>query len=250
MHSTTARAVALALWLGAMILCASIALGQEPDRRGEVSLKQPEYRGTRANAPIPPAMHIRNEGGSDGAGLCVIASLTINGAYQRVADLGEGKQSALWKAAKKRPGGYSPGKLEALLKDVMPDEKWVSSYGQDPGVLDDLSASGRPIGVTMNTGALYGYRPIHHMVSLIHYKTGELACVVDNNDPGVYHWMPAKEFLSRWYDGGAGWAFAWSKLPVTVRTAIMSLLVLAGALLLLAAAVLLLVPIALGREVG
>jgi len=60
--------------------------------------------------------------------------------------------------------------------------------------------------------------------------------VVDNNDPGVYHWMPAAEFLRRWYDGGEGWAFAWSRLPAAVRLGL-SVLIVAAAVLLLAAAI-------------
>jgi hypothetical protein len=209
--------------------------GQEPDGRGEVALREPEYRGTRASAPIPPEMHLKNEGGSDGAGLCVIASILINGRYQEVPGLEGGKGSRLWQTAKARPGGYYPDKLERLLNEVMPGEKWTSYSGQDATVLDTLSRKGLPIGATMKTGAFYEYQPIHHMISLIEYRTGGLACVVDNNDPGVYHWMPATEFARRWIDGGEGWAFAWSRLPLAAKV---SLIVLAAAILLFASAAL------------
>jgi len=87
----------------------------------------------------------------------------------------------------------------------------------------------------MNTGALYGYQRINHMISLIHYRTGGTACVVDNNDPGRYHWMPAAEFLRRLMDHGEGWVFAWSRLPAGVRAAVKAA-VLAAAVLLLAGA--------------
>jgi hypothetical protein len=209
--------------------------GQEPDGRGEVALREPAYRGTKASAPIPPELHLKNEGGSDGSGLCVIASVLINGRYQRVPGLEGGKDSELWRTAKGRPGGYYPEKLEKLLQEVMPDEKWTSYTGDDPTVLDTLSRMGLPIGATMNTGALYQYQPIHHMISLIEYRTGGLACVVDNNDPGVYHWMPAAEFARRWIDGGEGWAFAWSRVPTAVQV---SVIILSSALLFLASAVL------------
>jgi hypothetical protein len=225
----------LIVWTVALVLLGSLCFGQEPDRRGEIRLSEPTYKGVRANAPIPPKFHIRNEGGSDGAGLCVIASSVINGGYQGVAGLEGGKDSTLWRTAKSRPGGYSPDKLERLLREVMPAEKWVSYYGRSPEVLDDLSSKGYPIGATMNTGAQYGYRPIAHMVSLVHFKSDQLACVVDNNDPGMYHWMPADEFLRRWYSGGAGWAFAWSRLPAPVRIAAVGLMLIAASLLLLAA---------------
>lgn len=236
----------LVVWGTALVLLASACFGQEPkpDRRGEVALRTPEYKGTTANAPIPTSLHIRNEGGSDGAGLCVIASLLINGGYQEVPGIagkpnekGEaGKASLLWQTAKKRPGGYSPDKLERLLKEVMPDEKWVSFYGKDPAaVMDELSRQGYPMGVTMNTGALYNYAPIAHMVSLAHFRSGELACVVDNNDPGKYHWMPADEMLRR----DPSWVFAWSRLPTPVKVAAaVSLVLITAALLLLAASTL------------
>jgi hypothetical protein len=187
--------------------------GPIPDSRGEIALTVPEYRGVRATAPIPPSMHVRNEGGIDGAGLCVIASILANGQYQGVPGLEGGTASTLWRTAKRRPGGYSPDKLERLVSQVLPDEKWASYVGRDPSILDKLSRQGYPIGATMNTGALYGYRRIHHMISLIHYRTGEWASVVDNNDPGKYHWMPAAEFARRWVDGAYGWAWIWTRLP-------------------------------------
>jgi hypothetical protein len=205
-----------------------------PDRRGEEVTAAPRHQGTTASAPIPPELHLRNEGGSDGAGLCVIASAVINGQYQGVPGIapGRGKESLLWRTAKKRPGGYSPDKLAALLKETMPAEKYASYLDTDPKVLDQLSRRGYPVGATMNTGALYQYRPIHHMVSLIHYRSGGLACVVDNNDPSKYHWMPASEFDRRWIDGGTGWAFIWT------RQRLIAVAGGSGAVLILAAAVL------------
>jgi hypothetical protein len=235
-------------------------VGQTPDSHGEIVLDVPVYHGVRANAAVPGDQQFRNEGGSDGSGLCVIASVTIDGAFQRLAGFVIGRDAAakilapfppLWAEAKKRPGGYYPKKLEDLVNEVLPDEKWTSYTERDPAAFDKIlhavSATGRPIGATMNTGALYKYQPIHHMVSLIHYQSGADACVVDNNDPAVvvdgvlkhkYHWMPAAEFLRRTFDGGEGWAFVWSRLPLVARVAGVSILVLAAALLVAAAAAL------------
>lgn len=181
------------------------------DHRGEVRLSSPTYQGTTARAPIPPELHIQNEGGSDGAGLCVISSIIANGRYQGVPGLENGKDSQIWRAAKAAPGGYSPTKLESLVERVMPGETWATLTGTDPSILSRLSAAGYPIGATMNTGAQYGYQPIHHMVSLIHHEPNGFACVVDNNDPGKYHWMPTQEFNRRWVDGSAGWAWIWTR---------------------------------------
>lgn len=209
------RFVVLTIYFVAALFGA-LALGQSPtpDRRGEVVLDRPEYKGIKANAPIPTNLHIRNEGGSDGAGLCVISSILANGRYQHVPGLEGGKDSNLWRTAKGRRGGYGPDKLANLVNEVMPGEKWASYVGRDTSILDKLSAEGYPIGSTMNTGALYGYSPIHHMISLTHYsKRDGYACVVDNNDPGKYHWMPTSEYDRRWIDGGIGWAWIWLRKP-------------------------------------
>lgn len=195
-----------ALLMAVLLWCAP-ASAQLLDGKREQHQQEPKYNGTTANAPIPANLHVRNEGGSDGAGLCVIASLRINGRYQGVPGVEQ-----IWARAKTRPGGYSPDKLQGLLDETVPAEKWASYVGRDTGILDQLSRAGYPIGATMNTGELYGYAPIHHMVSLLHYdRSKDLAMVVDNNRPGVYSWMTAREFDRRWIDGGTGWAFVWTR---------------------------------------
>jgi hypothetical protein len=196
-----------------VILAALLLVNQTPDGRGEVALDAPKYQGQSASAPIPAAMHIRNEGGSNGAGLCVIASVLCNGRYQGVPALKDGKASELWRGAKSRPGGYYPGKLRELVEKTVPGETYASFEQRDPTILDTLSRKGLPIGATMSTGAMYNYRPIHHMISLVHYRTEGYACVVDNNDPGHFRWMPAAEFARRWVDGATGWAWIWTRRP-------------------------------------
>lgn len=191
-----------------------------PDRRGEAVVSEPRFQNHELADPISPRHHVHNEGGSDGAGLCVISSILANGMHQGVPGLavagpkGEpGKGSPLWKRAKMEPGGYGPDKLAALLERVMPGEKYASYVGTDPATLDRLSRQGYKIGATMNTAALYGYRPIHHMISLDEYRSGGLAWVVDNNRPGFWSVMPAAEFDRRWFDGGVGWAWVWTRKP-------------------------------------
>lgn len=213
------------LWL-IVFVAAAPAHAQLLDGKREQHKDTPEYNGTKANAPIPVEMHMRNEGGSDGAGLCVIASLKINGRYQQVPGVDQ-----IWRVAKTRPGGYSPDKLQRLLDETVPDEKWASYVGRDTSILDQLSRAGYPIGATMNTGELYNYQPIHHMVSLVHFDgQKDRACVVDNNRPGVYSWMTAREFARRWIDGGTGWAFVWTrKASNVIKTGGMLLIVAAVA---------------------
>lgn len=206
------KLVLLAALLAAPIVVRAQAPDQ-PDRRGEAVLSQPVYQGERASAPIPPAQHIRNEGGSDGQGLCVLASIIANGMYQGVQALLGGKDSALWRHGKSNPGGYHESKLEAAIARTVPGERYLSYLGPDTTVLDRLSQRGYPIGATMNTGRNYGYRRIAHMISLLHYREGGLACVLDNNFIGKYSWMPAAEFARRWKDGNTGWAFIWTRQP-------------------------------------
>ncbi len=210
------------LCLLVMVCLASGARAQ--DRRGEVTTTEPSYAGVTANAPIDPRYHILNEGGSDGAGLCVISSVLCNGGYQGVPGLERGKESTLWKTAKSRPGGYYPEKLERLLKELMPGEEWFSWEGDGTELLARYSAQGYPIAATMNTGELYNWQPIHHMISLAHLDDS-WACVIDNNDPGKYHWMPAAEYARRFRDGPKGWGFVWLRSPDGGRA--MSLLPLA-----------------------
>lgn len=234
----------LRLALLALLVVIAPARGQDqaPDARGEIFSKLPFYQGERSTTLRDPKKHVQNEGGADGAGLCVIASITANGIDQGVPglDLPDGDNhtghgSTLWKTAKSRRGGYSPSKLQSLIQEIMPDEKWASYYGDDPTVLDKLSRAGYPIGATMSTGRLYGYRPIHHMISLAHYRTGGWACVVDNNQPGIYSWMPAKEFERRWFDGGAGWAWTWTRVAAVARFSSAILVLIAAAALVVGA---------------
>lgn len=234
------KRVTLPLALALLLLVPSWVAAQQPDHRGEIVSSSPVYRGERANAPIPPHLHFRNEGGSDGAGLCVICSVIINGRYQKVPGLEGGKDSALWRAAKAAPGGYSPDKLERLIQRVMPGEKYASFVGtgsaSDQEMLEKLSRAGYPIGATMNTAALYNYQPIHHMISLVHYRRNGVAMVVDNNRPGFYSIMPAAEWNRRWPDMGTAWAWIWTRLPTAEQTFQVGFLLLcvAGAIFIVA----------------
>jgi hypothetical protein len=200
------------LFAAAALFClAPVALGQSPDGRGEVVLDVPVYRGVKADVPIPPELHLRNEGGSDGAGLCVITSLLINGRYQGIPALADGKASRFWKLAKSRPGGYYPEKLERYLdelRETMPGVRWISWEGKVTDLIESYTRRGVPVACTTNTGALYGYQSIHHYITVAHLDA-DLACLIDNNDPGKYHWMPRAEFDRRFVDGLQGWLFIW-----------------------------------------
>ncbi len=247
------RLLDLVVWVIALLalvaLFSALVQAQEPDQRGEAILPPPPvYQGQRA-VPIVPPDTVRNEGGSDGAGLCVIASLLANGIYQGVPGLAidgpdghRGHGSAFWQAAKSRPGGYYPEKLSKFVNETNPGEKWASYYGPNRDVLDTVSRQGIPVGATMSTGRQYGYQRIAHMISLLFYRKGGSACVLDNNFPDVYSWMPASEFDRRWVDDGTnGWAWWWLRKPVQKAT---------GTILLVAAVVVAVVVVAAKRLAG
>jgi hypothetical protein len=176
-------------------------------------------------------MHQRNTGGSDGAGLCVIASLVTNGNYQGVGP----EVRKLWEEAQRRPGGYIPSKLDGLIRDVAPGLKYAQYEGTDPAPLERWSEAGYPVGVTYGTGRLYGYRRIAHMVSLSHLDP-RWAAIIDNNNPGKWSWMPAPEFARRWtLSGGQGWAVLLQYGPEAAAGGVVAVALGSGLLLLAAA---------------
>ena len=179
----------------------------------EIITPVPAWNAIRANAPIGQEHFAKNEGGSDGAGLCVYTSNMINGSYQKVGDLDKLKQSAYWAFFKSRPGGSYPQKwardIAELEKKTGVKYDYFSYVGPDASVLERVSKAGVPMGATMNTGAQYQWQRIAHMISLIHFDK-DWACVLDNNFKDAYSWMTAKEFMSR-QDGGKVWATWWLK---------------------------------------
>lgn len=199
-------------WVVASVLLAVAPCGAQSGR-WEVVTDKPEFRGVKADVPIPGEMHIRNEGSAvDGYGLCVGASLLINGRYQGVPGMEKGKASEWWRYLKSRPGGSYPGKLEADIRKLYPDEKWISWSGRVTDLISEYTRKGYPVAATMNTGIQYNWQGIHHFVSVVHLDD-QYACVVDNNDPEKYHWMSADDFKSRFIDGQTGWLFIWLRNP-------------------------------------
>lgn len=174
----------------------------QPDERGE-AWAQVEYDGTTAYCPIPRNLRQKNTGGSDGAGLCVIASQVTDGNHQGLMAAVE----KLWAVAKTRPGGYYPGKLKALMAEHAPDVPYKSYEGADVAWMEGVLKTGIPIGVTYGTGRGYQYQQIAHMVSLVHLDS-KATGIIDNNFPGFVAWMPTSEFARRFVLGpGDGWAF-------------------------------------------
>lgn len=232
------RRIAIGVAVGVVLaLVPALVFGQGPG--GEVKTESLTYRGVRANAQTDPKNHTMNRNPRVPMwGGCVPSSGKTAALH---AGVPKDKIDAFWSLAQRRVGvnGTSPTMLAEMLYATMPDEKWISYVGNDPSVADRLSDKGYLLGGTMAFGdpALYGNQRIAHMVNWNHFsKADNLACVEDNNDkPGIHRWMPYAEGVRRMFDGGQGWVFAFTRLPLNAKA---SLLILSAALLFFAAGML------------
>lgn len=151
--------------------------------------------------------HLRNRGGSDGAGLCVFASLKHSSIWQHVWPT-----QNIFEWMFSRPGGGYPSKVDKVIAAVckeqgVPVPPYFQVESRDLEILKLACKTGRMPGVTYNfspTGR-YGGARIAHMVSLAHASDKWFA-VLDNNYPGSFEWMDPATFLRVYAGGGNGWA--------------------------------------------
>jgi hypothetical protein len=166
--------------------------------------------GTEISCDLPAALHQKNTGGSDGAGLCVYASNRHTGRWQNNRLFDE-----LFDWMKRHPGGSYPSKFDKTLRQCakekgLPVPEFVQVESDDLEILKAACRTGRMPGVTYSyspTGR-YGGRRIAHMVSLVHIDD-RWAVILDNNYPGAdkYEWMTLDEFRRAYTGGGrSGWA--------------------------------------------
>lgn len=143
---------------------------------------------------LPVEMRHLNRGGSNGAGLCVFASIDHAALYQN-----DDKVIGLFQKMFKEPGGGWPAKVKAMMAKYCPGAQYVQYEGKDPAILDLALKTGRMPAV------IYGG---DHMVSLV-YLDATWACCLDNNYIGEnqLRWFKRDEFVNRvWRGGGNGWA--------------------------------------------
>jgi hypothetical protein len=165
--------------------------------------------GSPIHCDLPASEHLKNKGGSDGAGLCVFTSIDHSARWHNVSQLVGFRD---WMT--KYPGGGTPEKVTAKIKQICAEKgvsepRYFQYVGKDLELLKLACQSGRMPGVTYRyspTGR-YGGAKIWHMVSLVHADDKHFA-VLDNNYPGValYEWMTPAEFGPVWIQGG-GWFF-------------------------------------------
>lgn len=164
---------------------------------------------TEIHCDLPGELHQKNTGGSDGAGLCVFASMRHSGRYQN-----DPLFAACFEWMKKHPGGGYPEKVDRVLQQAskelgLPVPDYIQVEGGDLEVLKLACRTGRMPGVTYckSPTGRYGGSTIAHMVSLPH-ADDQWFCVLDNNYPGedAYEWMTPQEFSRTYTGGGGGWS--------------------------------------------
>lgn len=162
---------------------------------------------TEVHCDLPQHEHLRNKGGSDGAGLCVFTSIDHSARWQNVPALVGFRD---WMT--RYPGGGTPTKVDAKIKELcreraVNEPAYLQYVGKDLDILKLACQSGRMPGVTYRyspTGR-YGGQKIWHMVTLVHADDKYFA-ILDNNYPGSIEWMTPAEFRPVFTEGG-GWAF-------------------------------------------
>ncbi len=164
--------------------------------------------GKEIQCHLDEKFHLKNRGGSDGAGLCVFASLKHGSIFQHVRQTDD-----IFEFMFSRPGGGYPSKVDKIIsllcesKNVeIPDYLQVES--RDLEILKLACKTGRMPGVTYGfspTGRYNGQR-IAHMVSLCHADDDWFG-ILDNNYPRSIEWMDPATFLRVYTSGGGnGWS--------------------------------------------
>ena len=166
--------------------------------------------GTEIDCDLPGNLHQKNTGGSDGAGLCVFASMRHSGLF---AD--EPCFTELFAWMKKHPGGSYPEKTDKMIAQYckekgVPIPKYLQVQSADIEILKRACAAGLMPGITYwkSPTGRYGGQQISHMVSLVG-ATDKHFVILDNNYPGAanYEWLSPDEFKKAYMGStGKGWA--------------------------------------------
>ena len=180
----------------------------------QIQLGGPELDGVAVACDFPESQHLRNVGGSDGAGLCVYAS-GAHGANWA----GLKKMAGIFEWMRQHPGGSYPEKWKRTVTQYcresgIEEPPYVQITDGDIEVLYAATRTRRMACVTYGgrDGVLYrNAKPIGHMVNVL-YCDPKVTCILDNNNPGKYLWMDTKsEFVPRWMDNQGGWAIVWEE---------------------------------------
>jgi len=171
---------------------------------------------------LDKSQHLKNVGGSDGAGLCVFCSIDHAARWANEPAL-----IGFRDYMTKYPGGGYPSKVDQYIKKMcaeknLPIPPYIQHTGGDAEFLKLALKTGRYVCVTYDgrDGVFYN-GSIAHMVNLVHLSD-KWAVIHDNNYPGKWLWLSPSEFLSRWRGNGGGWAVVLLKAgppPIPVNKA-------------------------------
>lgn len=114
-----------------------------------------EFEGQAITADLPESLHIRNRGGSDGAGMCVMSSIEMAALW---AGLDSMRGLRDWCAL--QPGGAFPAKVDQQItafckQKGIPVPAYIQYEGRDVvPLLRLIDKTGRMAGVTYGTGGV------------------------------------------------------------------------------------------------
>lgn len=159
---------------------------------------------------LPASLHLRNVGGTDGAGLCVWASQQHTAMFQHVWLM-----QGVFDYMKTQRGGGWPERVDAVVallakKANEPVPPYIQVQAKDNlAILKLACKTGRMPAVTYSFSPTGNYNKqfIAHMVTLVH-ASDKWFCVLDNNYPEKYEWMDPQTFLQVHTRNGRenGWA--------------------------------------------
>ena len=173
------------------------------------------FKGTKAEAPVEKKNRQQNAGGSDGQGLCVLASLVAALRQQGQYELAEW----IWQQGRAAPGGYAPSKLDKLLRRAQaqfPTAKlqWAFNTGEDwVEFAKRWTSNGYSVGITYARADRYPFG-IDHMVLCEHAGNKDgYWLFMDNNfvqrdARGPRSWVPDPESRARVEGRGGPWVAA------------------------------------------
>lgn len=205
-------------WIFPMLVLlayAGLLVGQSPSSGAAHLTTEPYARdGTPVDAWLPQSLHMKNTGGSDGAGLCVFTSIEMVARANNIRQLFGFQQ---WMT--KRPGGGYPAKTTDMIRRYCGEQfkempVFFHVEANDLGILKRALQSGRAVGITYSYSPTrrYGGQRISHMVYLAAAGAGSGPdgngwwCIIDNNFPGSFEWMSQQQFLSVASGGSRLWA--------------------------------------------
>lgn len=162
------------------------------------------------NCDLPKEFHLRNVGGTDGAGLCVWCSITHTAIWQHIWEL-----MGTFQYMQSQRGGGWPERVDSVVpllakKAGVPTPPYIQVQSRnDYEILKLACKTGRMPCITYSyspTGR-YGGAKIAHMVSLVH-ATDKWVGILDNNFPGTIEWMDPQTFMNVHTNRGRenGWA--------------------------------------------